>query len=228
MRLNIIDEAKKFLYSYLEGKECNYEILHPWRKDAKFIALHSLRVQAYANKIINNQSVPLKEEEKLIIQLAAVLHDIGKIKAKKGHAKISAEIVQLWIEENPRIASAITDKERLIRIIENHSDKETKDEDICSGILKDADLLDEIGVLSIYMSSNRLDNRSPFFFNSLLERVGQQEIEYCNQEFLRLNTVFGKKLMEDKIEFIKTFIDQLSLEIEGTEELYELNKQICK
>lgn len=37
MSINIMDEAKKFLLSYVEGKECEYDNTHPWRKDSKFI-----------------------------------------------------------------------------------------------------------------------------------------------------------------------------------------------
>jgi len=224
MRVEIINEAKKFLTEYLQGKTCDYEVKHPWRKDSKFIILHSMRVHSYALKIIENEFNEISEEDKLIIEIAAILHDIGKAEIKKGHAKQSAQIVSKWLNSNDHIASKVKNAEKLLRIIETHSDKDTKDKDICSCILKDADTLDEIGALSIFMSANQVDRHSPFFFNELLGRLKNFEISYCNLQMLKLNTNYGKKLLEDKRSFIEMFNSQLALELDGTNEIYELNR----
>jgi len=224
MNAEIINEAKKYLIEYLEGKTCDYEITHPWRKDSQFIILHSLRVHSYALKIIENEFCGMSEEDKLIIEMAAILHDIGKPEVSEGHAKRSTEIVGRWVSSNVHIASKIKNVEKLHRIIEIHSDKDSKEDDICSSILKDADTLDEIGALSIFMSSNQVDKHSPFFFNKLLDRLESFEISYCNRQMLKLNTNYGRKLLEDKRSFIEMFNSQLALELEGTSEIYELNK----
>ncbi len=223
MRVEIINEAKKFLTEYSKGKTCDYEITHPWRKDSQFIILHSLRVHSYTLKIIENEFCGMSEEDRLIIEMAAILHDIGKIEAREGHARLSSEIVGRWLNNNVHIASKVNNIEKLLRIIETHSDKEIKEDDICSSILKDADTLDEIGALSIFMSANQVDRHSPFFFNELLERLKNFEISYCNLQMLKLNTNYGRKLLEDKKSFIEMFNSQLALELEGTNEIYELN-----
>ena len=224
MGAEIINEAKKYLIEYLEGKTCDYEVTHPWRKDSQFTILHSLRVHSYALKIIKNEFCGIAEEDKLIIEMAAMLHDIGKIEVREGHAKHSSEIVGRWLNSNVNISSRVKNVEKLLRIIEIHSDKDSKEDDICSSILKDADTLDEIGALSIFMSSNQVDRHSPFFFNELLERTKNFEINYCNRQMLKLNTAYGRKILKDKIEFIEMFNSQLALELEGTSEIYELNK----
>jgi uncharacterized protein len=223
MRAEIIHEAKNFLTEYLEGKTCNYEIIHPWRKDSEFILLHSLRVHSYALKIIENEFYEIAEEDKLIIEIAAILHDIGKVEAKKDHAKRSSEIVSGWLNSNIYIDSKVINVKKLLGIIETHSDKDAKDEDICSCILKDADTLDEIGALSIFMSANQVDRNSPFFFNELLERLESFEINFCNRKMLKLKTNYGKKLLNDKRAFIERFNSQLDLEIEGTSEIFNSN-----
>jgi uncharacterized protein len=224
MSVEIINEAKKYLIEYLEGKTCDYEVTHPWRKHSQFTILHSLRVHSYALKIIENEFCGIAEEDKLIIEMAAMLHDIGKIEVKKGHAKRSSEIVCSWLKSNDYIASNVKNIEKLLRIIETHSDKEIREEEMCSAILKDADTLDEIGALSIFMSGNQVDKHSPFFFNKLLDRLESFEISYCNRQMLKLNTNYGRKLLEDKRSFIEMFNSQLALELEGTNEIYELNK----
>jgi uncharacterized protein len=224
MRIEIINEAKRFLTEYLQGKTCDYEITHPWRKDVQFIILHSLRVHSYTLKIMGNEFCGITEEDRMIIEMSAILHDIGKAEVREGHAKYSSEIVGRWLNSNVHIVSKVKNVEKLLRIIETHSDKDSKEDDICSSILKDADTLDEIGALSIFMASNQIDRHSPFFFNELLERTKNFEINYCNRQMLKLNTTYGRKLLEGKRSFIEMFNSQLALELEGTSEIYELNK----
>lgn len=225
MNLNFIEEAKNFLISYLEEKTCEYETKHPWRKDSKFIILHSLRVHSYVLKIIDNEFKDISHSDKLIIELAAILHDIGKVEVCNEHAEASAKIVCNWLNSNSKIISGIDDWRKLIRIIETHSDKDCKENDICSAILKDADTLDEIGVLSIFMASNQVDRQSPFFFNELLERLDTFEIDFCKRKIEKLNTDYAKKILREKMEFIKNFNLQLAVEIKGTEEIWELYKE---
>jgi len=222
--MEYIEEVKEFLLSYLKGKVCEYEVIHPWRRDSNFIVLHSLRVFTYAMKISEAMKDGLTEEEMFIIQLAAILHDIGKAEESENHGKRSVEIVSQWLNENIDIKRDVKDVNRLLSIIENHSNKDGEENDICAAILKDADTLDEIGALSIFMASSRVDRNSPFFFNDLLHRIETYEFSFCDKQMKRLNTSYGKKLLEDKVEFIKSFNKELSLEIEGTEEIYDVLK----
>lgn len=221
MSLSIIEEAKKYLIKNLQGKKCGYEVLHPWRTDSKFIILHSLRVHAYSIKIIENEFFDISYDDRIIIEMAAILHDIGKIESLEEHAMYSAKIVRQWMDNNADIAKAINDVDRLIKVIETHSDKDNRDDDLCCKIIKDADTLDEIGALSIFMTSNRVDRQSPFFFNDLLERLSTNEIEFCKRKMNQLNTDYGKKLLKDKMEFIEKFNEELSLELDGTHDIYK-------
>lgn len=222
MSLDIIEASKQFLSSYLQGKSCEYEINHPWRKDSTSVILHSLRVLSYVTDILQDEKVNLSTTDILIIQVSAILHDIGKCDVIENHANQSVKIIDKWLKENPNISSRIHDTEKLLRIIGIHSDKDKPENDLCSAILKDADILDEIGVLSIFMASNRIYRYSPFFFNELCDRLQVYEINYCDNQMSKLHTLRAKKILQDKIEFIKSFIKQLNSELEGTEELYRI------
>jgi HD superfamily phosphodiesterase len=221
MEFSIVEEAKNYLMTYLNGKTCEYETLHPWRNNSKYIILHSLRVHAYVVKIIENEFCSISDDDRTIIEVAAMLHDIGKIEILEGHARNSAKIVRQWLDNNADIAKRIKNTDRLIKVIETHSDKEGVEEDLCSKIIKDADILDEIGALSIFMASNRVDRQSPFFFNDLLERLSTFEIEFCNKKMYQLNTEYGKKLLMDKMEFINKFNEELAFELDGTNDIYK-------
>lgn len=219
MDLNIVKVAKGFLKDYLRDKTVDYETVHPWRKDAKFIIMHSLRVHNIAVKILKEEKTKLSQEDILLVEVAAVLHDIGKTTSREGHAYQSGKIVRQWLLNNKEIAGKIGNTERLIKIIEGHSNKEEKDTDICLSILKDADILDEIGALSIFMATNRLNRHSPFFFHEMLDRLDHYELDYCHRHMELLQREYSKELLSQKIYFIEGFIKQLKLELEGTEEL---------
>jgi exopolyphosphatase/pppGpp-phosphohydrolase len=142
--------AKKFLVDYLRGGVCEYEIIHPWRKGWEFVIQHSLRVEAYAVKIINGKKHDLSEKEIENIRMATVLHDIGRMGNRENHAAYGAGIVRDWFAKNSDISMNSGDKEKIIYMIEQHSNKEGFDPDLGSRILKDADILDEMCNVHIY------------------------------------------------------------------------------
>lgn len=108
----------------------------------------------------------ISDEDTLTVELAALLHDIGRVEVYSGHAKASAKIVSKWIASNRHLSSCIPDTEKLIALIEKHSDKTVIDSDICFKLLKDADILDEIGVISIFMEANKVIETVRFFLIS--------------------------------------------------------------
>jgi HD superfamily phosphodiesterase len=217
LSINPIEEAKNYLKKYLNENTKQFENINPWARDEKHIVLHSFRVHSIAVEIIKKEITVLSEDEIILIELAAILHDIGKAHVNEKHAEKSMEIVEAWLNSYDDIASTVPEKERLLKIIKNHSDKETKEEDICLAILKDADLLDEIGAMSIFMLSNRLDKGNPYFFDELRDKLNSKELPYCYRQLNKLNTDAGKELLMNKISFIKSYIDELDYEIKGHE-----------
>jgi uncharacterized protein len=198
MNENILDEGKKFLISYLKDKDIDYEINHPWRKSWEFIVLHSLRVDGYVKKILEYESHDLSNDEVLITRLAAILHDIGRIHKKEGHALLGRDIIDGWMRENQTISKSIKESNRLLYLIERHSNKEEDEVDYCLKILRDADVMDEIGVMSIFMASNWIDRSNPYFFKLLSDRVENFEINFCENGFKLLNTESAKLILNEK------------------------------
>lgn len=217
MKEFIFDTARKFLITYLKGKELGYNEIHPWRKNWEFIVLHSFRVESYVRKILEREEYHLSEDEVILTRLAAILHDIGRIQQKKDHAFVGSKIVANWLKSEPTLCQSIVDPDRLLVMIERHSSKDEAEPDYCSRVLKDADVLDEIGVMSIFMASNWIDRESPYFFHSLSERVGGFEIGFCDKGFELLNTHSAKEILREKREFIALFVNQLNDELDGTE-----------
>jgi HD superfamily phosphodiesterase len=159
----------------------------------------------------------------LITRLAAILHDIGRIHRKEEHALLGRNIIYNWLKENQIIFNSIEEPDRLLRLIERHSNKEDKDSDYCLQVLKDADILDEIGVMSVFMASNWIDRSSPYFFQLLSNRVGDFEVSFCDNGFRLLNTETAKAILAEKRKFIELLNKQLKDELYGTEMLGEIS-----
>jgi HD superfamily phosphodiesterase len=218
MSEEILFEAKRFIVNYLKGKKCEYEQIHPWRKPWEFVALHSFRVEAYVIKLLEMERHNLSQDEIILTRLAAILHDIGRIQQREDHAILGGNIVADWIQSNNAFHASNIECNRLLYLIEKHSNKEEKDEDYCLRILKDADILDEIGIISIFMASSWIDRGNPYFFSLLNQRVENREIEFCNEAYGLLNTESAKEILLQKKEFIDKFCSQLHEELDGTNE----------
>ncbi|MEG0775607.1 HD domain-containing protein [Clostridium sp.] len=220
---SILEVGKRFLVSYLKDRTINYDCVIPWRNSWEFIVLHSLRVEGYVKKLLESENHELTQEEVIMTHLAAILHDVGRVHQRQEHALLGRNIVQAWLKENETVAKNIKDCDRLLYLIEKHSNKEDGDADYALKILRDADILDEIGAMSIFMSSTTIDRSNPYFFKLLRDRVESFEVNFCDDEFKLLNTETAKVILSEKKKFIVDFNKQLKEELYGTENFGEVN-----
>ncbi|WP_202710964.1 HD domain-containing protein [Sporosalibacterium faouarense] len=223
MNENIISKAKEFLYSYVKDKKFDYKTIHPWRNNWEFVILHSLRVEGYVRKILNKENHSLSSDEVLTVRLAAILHDIGRIHQRENHALLSKDIIASWIRGNQIMNVESKEYKKLLFLVERHSDKKSKENDYSLKVLRDADTLDEIGVLSIFMASSWIDRSNPLFFNMLLDRVENFEISFCDKKLEMLSTESAKSILTEKQKFIELFCHQLEDELFGTELFGQVN-----
>ena len=217
-----VKDAREYLLHFLKGKSNPYEIKHPWRKEWEHVVLHSLRVEAYVLKILAGEQHSLTETEIRLLRLAAILHDIGRLEDSGNHATRGAEIARAWLETHSRERLKETDINRVTEMIADHSNKHHQEADFSKAVLKDADILDEIGAISIFMASNWLDLHSPFFFHDLRKRLIDFEIPFCEQQLSRLNTNAAKEILNEKKSFIQSFISQLDDELQADHQIETL------
>jgi HD superfamily phosphodiesterase len=148
------------------------------------------------------------------LQTAALLHDIGNVVQRERHGEIGAEIVKSIFDNVESFSKCGINKDRLAGIIAEHSNKENEsDRDLISVILKDADVLDQIGAMSILMHGSKHNYDSYEYYNKVLGDIREKELPYCEKEYLRLKTNPAKKIMDEKIKFIRNFEKQLESEI---------------
>jgi hypothetical protein len=219
---NILNNAREYLVEFLKGKQHHFESKHPWRKEWEFVVLHSLQVEEYATKILKHEQHNLSDTEIMLLRLAAILHDIGRLEITDDHAVLGAQITGGWLSKPCNNWLTKKQKDSVFEMIAEHSKKENPESDFSKAVLKDSDTLDEIGVMSIFMSSNWIDHHSPFFFHDLRQRLIEFEIPFCDRKLSILNTDGAKAIMSKKRIFIESFITQIIEELESEVQIKQL------
>jgi len=211
MEYSIIEEAKDFLLSYIKGKDGNEGKGYPWRTDWKFVVRHSYRVAGYGREIINGEGNISQEDNKLIIT-ACILHDIGTFDDRKNHAVVGADIVRDWAAHKSYLEEKI-DTRHLANIIENHTKKTGKEKDKATAILKDADLLDEIGAMSMIMVAYGVPANTGDYYERVWKALSEDEWKFLKKKGQKLHTKTGKTIFKQKLKFLKSVRKQFEYEL---------------
>ncbi len=228
MPANILEEARLFLLDSLRGKQNEIENRHPWRRGWEFAVLHSLRVEAYVTRILALDQHSLSEKEVTLLRLAAILHDVNRLERREEHARLGAETAKRWLTESSRQRLSDRDVERIVEMIADHSDKVSVEPDYSKAVLKDADTLDEIGMMSVFMAANWLDMQSPFFFHDLRQRLLDVEIPYCEKKLVVLNTKGAKQILQERKTFLEGFITQINDELQADVQIEQMLLALSK
>ncbi len=208
----IVQNELTFLKKTVSHKVISNETLHPWRSQGEFLLHHSLRVEAYARRIWHAEHGGNRDEEQLL-RIVVLLHDIGRLDGHDNHAVRSAALAETWLRTQ---SMSGRDQERIIHLIADHSNKGHSNGDALSDIFKDADILDEIGVMSVFMAGNWIDRNDPGFFLLLSEKLKQREIPFCEEQMRLLTTETAKAMLRRKRTCIERVIEELDFELSGT------------
>ena len=215
--MDVVDEAKSFLISYLRGKENTEDRAYPWKESWEYVVRHSFRVESYAAELITATG-GIPENDALLIRTAAVLHDIGSLDDRKNHAKIGASVVKTWTT-NKRSFSDHFDIKALAKLIAGHQKKDPKEKDIRMALLCDADLLDGVGAMSIFMMAHKASPSSYDYPKQVMEIMDTEGLDSLKKKRGKLATEAGKAFFDKKAEFVESFYRELKDELKGTENL---------
>ena len=171
--------------------------------------------RSYVSRILAHEEHTLSEHEITLLRLAAILHDIARLDHGENHAQLGAEITAKWFERNLDYRLQSAETVQVLEMIADHSRKDVPEQDFSKAVLKDADNLDEIGVMSIFMTSNWLETQSPFFFHKLRQRLIEVELPFCDKKLSILNTAGAKQILREKKSFVESFIVQLTDELKS-------------
>jgi uncharacterized protein len=210
----IISNTETFVKSTLENAEGG----HDW--------FHILRVWNNAKLIAKSENV-----DDFIIELGALLHDIADSKFYNGDETIGPKIAREFLE-NQNVEEAVI--QHVENIINNISYKggnfEQKFKSPELDVVQDADRLDAIGAVGIARCFNYGGFKNRQLYNpNIPPNLTMTKEEYKNskaptinhfyEKLLllkdKMNTTTGKKIAEERHQYMETFLQQFYSEWEG-------------
>ncbi len=211
---NLIETTIQFVKATLAQAEGG----HDW--------FHIERVYKNAVLIAASENCDL-----VIVQLGALLHDIGDSKFHDGDETIGPRTARTFLESE-KVAPATID--HVIAIIENISFKggrvERQFSSIELDIVQDADRLDAIGAIGIARTFNYGGFKNRALYNpEIAPNLTMTKDEYKNNEAPtinhfyekllllkdKMNTTTGKQIAQDRHRYMEDFLEQFYAEWEG-------------
>ncbi|MBV8328614.1 HD domain-containing protein [Chryseobacterium sp.] len=202
-----IDNTVEFVKEKLEGAEAG----HDW--------YHIERVWKLAGKIAETE-----ECNREVVELSALLHDIADPKFHNGDETIAPKISREFLEKQNVSHEVI---EQVLFVIENISFKNRSNAPQNPSaelmIVQDADRIDAIGAIGIARTFNFGGfKNNPMYDPEIKPNLGMSKEEYkksngttINHFYEKLlllkdlmNTESGRKLAEERHEYMLNFLDQ--------------------
>ena len=213
--LELIESTKAFVKETLKNAEGG----HDW--------FHTLRVYSNAKLISKHEEVDL-----LVVELAALLHDIADPKFYDGDETIGPKKASEFLLKQNVDSSVI---EHVTQIIENMSFKNSFDLDASFNsremeVLQDADRLDAIGAIGIARCFNYGGFKNRALYNpDIAPNLNMTKAEYkaakaptINHFYEKLlllkdqmNTISAKRIAEKRHAFMEDYLNQFFAEWEG-------------
>ncbi|ADM27329.1 metal dependent phosphohydrolase [Ignisphaera aggregans DSM 17230] len=167
---------------------------------------HIVRVRRIAMAIASKYS----DVDLEILELATLLHDIGRNRCVDNHAKCSAEIAREILSLLGYDSSKI---ERVVDAILAHSYTYGYRPRYIEGmILSDADKIDALGAIGI---------ARVFLYSGKIGRGIEDAIRHIKEKILRLPDMMytdeGRRIAFRRIEIVKRFIEEIENEIKQTD-----------
>ena len=203
----LIENTVQFVKEKLQGAEAG----HDW--------FHIERVWKLSKKIANTEAANQE-----VVELAALLHDIADPKFHDGDESLALTVSKDFLQSQ-NVSDEVTSQ--VLFIIQNISFKNRGEvPDILPielQIVQDADRLDAIGAIGIARTFNFCGFKNNRMYDpEIPPRIGMSKEEYkksngtTNNHFYEkllllkdlMNTEEGKKIAEERHQFMLTFLDQ--------------------
>jgi len=197
---SILMNARVFRNNQI-AKMDNCDRLFPGESKSQLID-HCNRVEQMVIEIGEAEQVEKIEA----LQLAAILHDVGRVHSHKNHALIGAEMVVK--EYGDKIDE--TTLNQVASLVREHSNKTGVT--LEQMVLDDADLLDETGAMGILMQISNVPKSDKLFYDKVRQSLNREQ-RYQEKIYKQLRTKTGKIMMKEKMKLLQAFNYQLEKEL---------------
>jgi uncharacterized protein len=218
--MDIISKTADYVQTTLQNAEGGHDWWHIYRvwQNAKLIAA----TEARADQVVIDQ---------VVVELAALLHDIADSKFHGGDEEIGPRTARNWLESQSVPKNKV---DHVVLIIENISFKggnvARQFESLELNIVQDADRLDAIGAIGIARTFNYGGHKGREIYNPNIEpQLHMTKEEYkkstaptLNHFYEKLlllkdlmNTQTGRALAQERHTFMETYLNQFMQEWQG-------------
>lgn len=210
----IISKTEEFVKQTLKNAEGG----HDW--------FHILRVWNNAKLIAKNENV-----NSFIVELGALLHDIADSKFHNGNETVGPKVARAFLESEKVPDEIILHIEKIITNISfKGGNFEQNFTSLELDVIQDADRLDAIGAIGIARCFNYGGFKNRQLYNpEIAPNLNMTKEEYKNSEAPtinhfyekllllkdKMNTVSGKKIAEERHQYMENFLQQFYNEWEG-------------
>ncbi|PHU25231.1 hypothetical protein BC332_03563 [Capsicum chinense] len=218
--MEIISKAEELVERRMRGNDASHD------------AAHAFRVRDLALSLAHQQGLSSSPHSMLIVELAALLHDIGDYKYVRdpSEARIVEEFLQgQGVQDEMKI--------KILEIIKGMGFKEEVGEvanrnySIEFGVVQDADRLDAIGAIGIarcftfggsrhrVLHDPRIQPRSDLSKENYMNKEEQTTVNHFHEKLLKLKdlmkTKAGKERAEKRHKFMEDFLKEFYEEWDG-------------
>lgn len=166
---------------------------------------HTLRVLKWAERI---REIEGGDHE--VVRIASIFHDVGW-DDEIHHAIVSKNIASDYLSN---IEISEVKKEKILEAIEHHSFRDAENPlNLESYIIMDADILDEVGAISILWDAMAEGSEEKSSYRSAYERISRYTKELVARK-TELKTDTGRRLYEERLGLIEIYINELAFELE--------------
>lgn len=198
------NEKQNAVYNIHEYIKLYFSITDPHNKLTNRIYEHTMRTMKIAERLMAKEVV-----DRDVVLISLLLHDIGKTLCDNSHNLVSFRIAELLLEKYkyPEIK-----RKKILDCILYHSAKDISTLDLTAEqkVVMDADILDEVGILSISRTCLRHNDRNCSIHE--ITKTLEQKYHKVDKESSYLKTAFGLKLYNQKKKIFREQINQLKVE----------------
>jgi uncharacterized protein len=172
------------------------------------LADHCTRTWRCAQRIQERE-----DGDREIVEVAALFHDVGKCvdNTPAGHAQAGAEICERYLDSQGFDPAK---RARIVHIVRNHVHS-MRDIPLSleAQIVRDADLLDEVGALTVLWDAMAAGAEEPQSYTITYQRIRAAYERLRARDLRSLETETGRQFYRERIDFLGQFVAQLEYEL---------------
>jgi len=175
---------------------------YPFRKRFE----HCQRCAMWAARIAQAEGVDVE-----LVKISSLFHDIGKaVSAEEGHGDIGATICDEYLAS---IGYDESRRSRIVYIVRNHNRHSQPAASREEEVVRDADLLDEVGAITILWDTMACAGGKDPSYNKARDKIASGLARLKAELPGHLYTLTARRTVEDRISFVENFLKNLDYEL---------------